>query len=252
MDFFRRRSLVDFALKFFIGLLLGSTILVYAPNALASQFPKVDADLQSYDAFLVKSDMDFGSIPAVARDRDWVSKKLSHMYAVDQYMRHYVDIPYLHQYSPEETEFFQREFAPRFEKVDRKNADDLRALLELYYWFKIPDFGPVCDYHALIIVLHADHLVDFQRMVLGRLETLVKTRETMPSNYAYLYDRIAASVNDPSKRVLQRYGTQGTCVGPGKWLPWPVENERDLDRRRGEMGLGREADYIAGFKDICR
>ena len=53
------------------------------------------------------------------------------------------------------------------------------------------------------------------------------------------------------KRVPQRYGTQGTCVGPGKWEPLPTEDPNLLDERRAQVDLGPEADYIAIFKDIC-
>ena len=76
--------------------------------------------------------------------------------------------------------------------------------------------------------------------------------ETHPRNYAYLFDRVAVSFNNPSQRVPQRYGTQGFCIGPGQWQPFEIEDPIHVDVRRSEVGLEPLADYIAGFREICR
>ena len=231
--------------------LVSSTFLFGSSHALASNFARVDEDLKIYDSHVADCETKFAKIPAGVHDREWVKQKLAHMFEVDQYMRRYYEIPFEHQYTADETSAFYREFGPRFQEMDRRNTGDLKALLGVYYWFSVGSFGPIADNQAWLIAQHADQQVEFQKMVLSRLATLYKIGETKAQNYAYLVDRIASSPNDPSKRVQQRYGTQGTCVGAGKWLPWPVESERDLDRYRSDVGLGPEADYIASFKDIC-
>jgi hypothetical protein len=220
-------------------------------RAVASDLSRVDTDIKAYDEYLARSENAFSKIPANARDKEWVKKKIAHMFEVDQYMRHYTDIPFLHKYTEDEKSEFMRKFMLRFNELDEKDTADLKALLDIYYWFKISEFGAQTDNQAWLIVQHADLQIDFQKMVLARLATLYKTNETKPSNYAYLFDRIASSSNDPSKRVPQRYGTQGSCTGPGTWVPWPSEDEVHLDSRRAEVGLGTESDYIAIFKDIC-
>ena len=79
-----------------------------------------------------------------------------------------------------------------------------------------------------------------------------KKHETMPSNYAYLYDRIATSWSDISQRKLQLYGTQGKCVGKGKWEALPVQDLQNLDNRRLKVGLGSMAEYKEQFKETCK
>jgi len=83
------------------------------------------------------------------------------------------------------------------------------------------------------------------------LEKLYLSKETSPSNYAYLFDRVAASWSDESKRTLQRYGTQGSCTGPGTWEPIAMEEPDHVDERRASVGLMTMAEYLKLFKEIC-
>lgn len=226
--------------------------VVYAQLAMASAFPKVDADLKNYDDHIAEMNATFAHVPAEPSSKEWVKAKLQHMFDVDQYMRKYMMISYDHRYSDEEKAEFFKEFANRFQAIDRANTADLKALLKIHHWFTISEFGEVADNNAWLLVQHADLDPDFQREVLRILEPLVATGETRPSNFAYLFDRVAASWSDLSKQVPQRYGTQGMCKGPGVWEPIPLEDPENLDRRRASVGLGPEAEYIAQFKDICR
>lgn len=66
------------------------------------------------------------------------------------------------------------------------------------------------------------------------------------------FDRVASSFNDLTKRVSQRYGTQGNCVGPGLWEPLPIDDERNVDKRRKEVGLPTLVEYKQNFKEICK
>jgi hypothetical protein len=221
-------------------------------SALASSFPKVDADLKVYDAHVAAMKSAFDRIPSNLNDKDWVTKKLQHMVDVDQYMRLFLNVIYDHQYADDETKDFWAKFFYRGQSVDRANTLDLKELLKIYEWFKISEFGAIADRNAWLLVQHADHDPDFQREVLSLLDRLTKIGETKPANYAYLFDRVAASSNDLSKRTLQTYGTQGLCVSPGIWQPIPIEDPENLDNRRQSVGLGPQANYVAGFKHICK
>ncbi len=101
------------------------------------------------------------------------------------------------------------------------------------------------------MVQHADKDIEFQKSVLKILENLFPLGETNPGNYAYLYDRVATVPLDPSKRILQRYGTQGQCVGPGKWEPFPIEEPNKVDERRRAVGLITMEEYKKMFEEIC-
>jgi hypothetical protein len=207
---------------------------------------RVVADLKQYEAHVAELNKDFAEIPANPRDREWVKKKLKHMFDVDQYMRKYWEIPYQHKYSDKEKKYFQEKFYGKGESLDSENTAELKKLLEIHHWFTISEFGLQADNNAWLLVQHADLDLDFQKKVLKILTDLYPKNETNRSNYAYLYDRVAVADKRP-----QRYGTQGRCVGPGKWEPHEIEDQANVDARRKEMGLMSMSDYMAGFKDLC-
>lgn len=130
--------------------------------------------------------------------------------------------------------------------VDQANTAWLKGQLNEIGWFTISRFGKEADAAAWLLVQHADQDRAFQGEVLAKLESLTATGETDKRNYAYLFDRVAQARGGP-----QRYGTQGRCVGPGAWEPFPVEAPDQLDARRTSIGLMTEAEYKAFFKNIC-
>jgi hypothetical protein len=230
-------------------------VLFAATTSFADSFPKVDADLAEYDAAIEKMKAAFASVPEDAASKDWIAKKLQHMVDIDQHMRKAsMSIPHDHQYTEAEKAYFGSHFfLRRFMELDRQNTADLKSLLKTHSWFTISQFGKKCDNNAWLLVQHADQDPEFQKEILAKLEKLYPTGETRPQNYAYLFDRVALSSSDPSKRQPQRYGTQGHCVAPGKWEPFPIEDEANVDTRRAEVGLPPLAEYIAGFQqDVCK
>jgi len=232
---------------------LVSFFLFLCAGTFADSFPKVDADLAEYDAAIEKMKVAFASVPEDAASKDWIAKKLQHMVDIDQHMRKfYMSAPHDRQYTKEEQEYFFSQFSHRFQGLDRQNTADLKSLLKTYSWFTISQFGKKCDNNAWLLVQHADHDREFQKEILAKLEKLYPTGETRPQNYAYLYDRLATAWQDPNNRQPQRYGTQGRCIAPGKWEPFPIEDADNVDTRRAEVGLAPLAEYIAGFQDICK
>lgn len=218
--------------------------------ACRSNFPKVDLDLKEYDQAIKKMQESF-SAPENSNDKDWVKAKLKSMYKIDQYMRKSTGIPFQHSYSDNETKCFQEEFAPRFKTIDAANTSYLKSLLTIYQWIKISEFGEEADNQAWLIVQHADEDPAFQKSILVILEKLWPLKETKPSNYAYLYDRVAASWSDETKRAPQRYGTQGMCKAPSDWQPIEVEDPANLDKRRLEVELAPFAEYKKQTDQMC-
>lgn len=214
-------------------------------------FNQVQRDLKVYDDHIAKKRREFAKIPADIKDIAWVKKKLAFMVEVDQYMRGYLKTPNSYRYSKKEKDFFWKQFGLRFEAMDKSNTANLKALLKNYSWFTISEFGKKADNDAWLLVQHADLDHGFQKEVLKILAGLWEIGETNPRNYAYLFDRVAASFNNPSRRVPQRYGTQGSCVAPGKWEPLEMEDPNNVDARRAEVGLELLQNYIDRFKDIC-
>jgi len=216
-------------------------------------YDRVDEDLRSFDAKVFQMNNEFAKIPSDRNDIKWVKKKLQHMVDVDQYMRKFMtQWPYEKNYKSLENEYFDKEFRLRFKQVDSEHTQELKALIKTYQWFRISQFGKEADQNAWLLVQHADEQPEFQKEILTTLSVLYKAQETKPENYAYLYDRVAASFFDLSQRKLQRYGTQGACTGPGTWAPIPIEEPALVDARRASVGLGTMAEYISVFKEICR
>ena len=225
------------------------TMILWCGAAAASDYPRVDEDIKAYDQHIAQLQHEFAKKPPANNDKEWVKAKLQHMVDVDQYWRGMSEIPGRREYTDEEL----REFNQRmpYATVDRQNTTDLKELLKIYPWFTISEFGWEADKNAWLLVQHADHDSPFQRQVLAILEPLVAKGESNPRNFAYLYDRVAASFQNPAERKPQRYGTQRMCTGPGTSEPLPVEEPEKLDERRATVGLPPEAEYKKGFATLC-
>lgn len=231
--------------------ILLTVIITFAFNALASEYAKVDADLATYDSKIKSMKHEFLKTPTNPYDKEWVLKKLAFMVEIDQTTRFFTQIIFEHNYSQEEVKYFNLKFSTHFREIDSQNTYDLKKLLKIYHWFTISEFGAVADNHAWLLVQHADLEPSFQKEILLILEKLLHLQDTKPTNYAYLFDRVAASWSNESERKLQRYGTQGKCIGPGIWEALPSEEPEKLDQRRARVGLGTMEEYKLAFKDIC-
>lgn len=215
------------------------------------EYTRVDKDIQDYQAAIKTRQDKFDHLTVEPKNKEWVKAKLNHMYDIDQYTRNYLNIPKVRNYSEDETKYFWAVFAPMWVNLDFRNTEDLKGLISYWYWFNISVFGAQADNEAWLIIQHADHDTDFQKQTLVKLENLYPKAETSPKNYAYLYDRVAASWQKPDLRRPQRYGTQGQCKETGKWEPLPIEDRDNVDNRRKEVGLGLLKDYITEISKVC-
>jgi hypothetical protein len=208
---------------------------------------RVDRDLSAFDLHVTELTERFAKRPFNPSKKELVKEKLAHMFEVDQYMRHYSNVVHEHSYSKQEKEYFSEKFNPRWQSIDKSNTASLKDLLNTHEWFNISEFGQAADNQAWLLVQHADLDIEFQKRVLRILANLYPRGETSRSNYAYLYDRVAIA-----DKQLQRYGTQGKCVGLGKWEPHAIEEPSTLDSSRTSMELVSMTEYTSLFKDICK
>jgi hypothetical protein len=86
----------------------------------------------------------------------------------------------------------------------------------------------------------------FQKQCLTLLERAVKANEASATDLAYLTDRVLVAENKN-----QVYGTQFRLVD-GKMEPYPIEDEKNVDRRRKEAGLPSLAEYRKALEEIYR
>jgi hypothetical protein len=91
---------------------------------------------------------------------------------------------------------------------------------------------------AWVVAQHSDLDSEFQAKVLDLMEPLVAKKEASGKLFAYLCDR----THRP-----QRYGTQGSCTGPGVWTPREIQDAASVDERRASVGMMPEklAEYAA-------
>ena len=99
---------------------------------------------------------------------------------------------------------------------------------------------------AWLIVQHADHDVAFQRKCLDLMEAAVKTGDASKTDFAYLTDRVL--VNEGRRQI---YGTQTERGPDGRYRPSPVEDEKNLDRRRRSVGLMSEQKYLRTLQKLA-
>lgn len=130
--------------------------------------------------------------------------------------------------------------------IDGDNTAWLKADIAANGWYRISSTGAASDNAAWLLSQHADRNPEFQREVLAILEPLVALKETSPSSYAYLTDRVAVNEQRP-----QRYGTQGNCVAKDVWAPDELEDPDHVQARRDEVKLGSLVEYTAHMHRYC-
>ncbi len=121
--------------------------------------------------------------------------------------------------------------------IDRKNTARMKEIIDKHGWPGKSLVGDDGAHSAWLLVQHADKDREFQKQCLTLLERAVKAREASAADLAYLTDRVRVGEN--KKQV---YGTQFRLVD-GKWQPFPIEDEENVDERRKEVGLSTLAEY---------
>ena len=114
--------------------------------------------------------------------------------------------------------------------ADTRHAARLKEILKEHGWPTKSMVGEEGALAAFLLAQHADADPKFQRDCLQRMQAAPEG-EVSKNNIAYLTDRVL--VNEGKKQL---YGTQFHIVD-GKLAPRPIQDERNLDRRRAEAGM---------------
>ena len=199
------------------------------------------AAIENFEADVAEFRSRFEKQPWDSLDAAGVRRKLGDIVALDQFVRRWMmSYPRENEFDARQTEAFQEQIRIRWQDIDSKNTAELKALLEVHGWPVISRFGEMADGDAWLLVQHADHDRDFQRETLYLLETLMLEGETSPTNFAYLYDRVAAAERRP-----QRFGTQYHCVSrEGGLTVGELEDEENVDSLRASVGLSSLDEYL--------
>jgi len=213
----KNKPLVALTLVAGLTLALSIALKTYAKAGVATQ-ARTDADVIRQNEKLVRELAGMGAVALLTRERFLALRRNA---------------------SRDEREQLDTVWRADYRPFDAVNTQEMKRLLHGRSWFRRSEVGARVAQAAQEIVQHSDDL-KFQREVLVKMEPLVGTPELKGEDYALLYDRVAIS-----EKRLQRYGTQGTACQNGKFaIPRDVEDVRNLDQRRAQMGMEPMAAYL--------
>jgi hypothetical protein len=132
-----------------------------------------------------------------------------------------------------------RDAARQTTTVDRRNTSRMQQIVARRGWPDQGLVGPDGATAAWLLVQHADHDLEFQRLCLALMMQAASRNLVDPANVAYLTDRIRMNEGRP-----QLYGTQ-LQERDEKLVPFPIEDEDHVDKRREGVGLPLLAEYEA-------
>jgi hypothetical protein len=123
-------------------------------------------------------------------------------------------------------------YHPEMEKVHLKNAAILEKIIEKYGWPGKSIVGKEGAEAAWIIIHHAISRPDLQKKMKNKLEVEVQKEEVEPKHLAMLIDRICFFEGKP-----QIYGTNLDWDDSGDLKPTPIEDEKNVNKRRENVDL---------------
>lgn len=128
--------------------------------------------------------------------------------------------------------------AAQMSQVDAADRARLKQIIRQGGWPGFDLAGTDGEADAFIIVQHSDEDRAFQERCLPLIQAAVGRGQAMPSDVAYLTDRLRVNAGQP-----QVYGTQGDA---------PTEDAAQVDQRRASVGLGPLAEYRRQLKQIYK
>jgi len=123
------------------------------------------------------------------------------------------------------------------EALQHKQVDRLKEIVARHGWPSRDLVGTDGAHAAFQVIQYADHDPIFQAEALELMESLWRTRQVDPADYAWLTDRVRVQRGLP-----QLYGTQASIV-LGQLQFAPIQDTAGVDQRRASVGLDPLAEY---------
>lgn len=125
--------------------------------------------------------------------------------------------------------------------IDSLNMINLENIFDLHGWTGKDLVGLDAADKAFIIILHAP--LFYQKKYFGMINTAISNGDIRKSSIAYLTDKI---LTKEGKKQL--YGTQLKYSYETKSYDFkPIDDEKNVNKRRSEIGLGPLEDYAKNF-----
>lgn len=130
----------------------------------------------------------------------------------------------------------------RMQTIDTSNTERMRTIVRQYGWPTPRLVGRDGTEAAFLLVQHAG--LAFQKEMLPLVEKAYRKGELSGQSYALLLDRVL--VGEGKRQV---YGTQAKLKGK-EFVPEPIEDEANVDKRRAEVGLPPLSEYLKVLKQM--
>lgn len=126
--------------------------------------------------------------------------------------------------------------------IDKKLVAELEVIIEEHGWPTISQVGKEASASAFLIIQHAD--LELQKKYFPLLKKAAGANDARKSDVAMLEDRIL--MREGKKQI---YGSQlRTNSDTGKLELHPIEDEKNVDRRRASVDLPPLKEYLKHFK----
>jgi len=137
-----------------------------------------------------------------------------------------------------------KQLVERQNELDSKNRQRLDEIVKEHGWPKASVFGREASGVAFMLVQQAE--LEYQKKYFPLIKEAAARNEARPSDLAMLEDRIL--IGEGKK---QRYGTQLRLNQTRQVMElYPIEDEENVDARRGAVGLAPLAQYLKDVFDI--
>ena len=133
-----------------------------------------------------------------------------------------------------------RAILARMQAIDTSNTERMRTIVRHYGWPNPQLVGKDGTDAAFLLIQHAN--LAFQKEMLPLVEKAYRQGELSGQSYALLLDRVL--VGEGKRQV---YGTQAKLKGK-EFVPDPIEDEPNVDKRRAEVGLPPLSEYLKVLK----
>ncbi len=167
-----------------------------------------------------------------------IKEKLEKVFALDQkYRNRYQSVIDSFGFGSRKMRRLQKQM----KAADKKNLMYVASLIDKYGWISYDSIGVEGSNALFMVIQHADSAT--QEKYLPVMREAVKQKKAFINQLAMLEDLVL--VRRGSKQI---YGTQVYWDKlTKKWKLSPIENEKDVDKRRAEVGLQPLKDYLKHF-----
>lgn len=126
-------------------------------------------------------------------------------------------------------------------EIDSLNQLKIQKIINKHGWLGKSEVGDMANQTLFLIIQHCD--IAIQERYLPLFRKSVNNAESNAYDLALMEDRILVS-----KGKKQRYGSQVKLNSQtNRYEVLPIEDIRNVDKRRKKMGLASLADYLKGF-----